>query len=173
MRALVVHESMFGNTAAVADAVGAGLATVEGIEVEVVAVRHAPTDVSGVGLVVVGGPTHAFGLSRASTRSDAATKGADAAAARGIGIREWVEGLGPAAGALVATFDTRVRRPRVPGSAARAAAKRLRRSGFELLAPATTFWVDGTPGPLVAGEEDRARAWGVELGAALKARRPS
>lgn len=173
MRVRVVHESMFGNTAAVADAIGGGLSTVDGIDVEVVAVRDAPTDVGGVDLVVVGGPTHAFGLSRASTRSDAATKGADDAAARGIGVREWIEGLAPAPGASVATFDTRVRRPRVPGSAARAAAKRLRRAGLEPLAPATTFWVDGTPGPLLAGEEDRARAWGAELGATLSSRRSS
>jgi hypothetical protein len=169
MRALVVHESMFGNTAAVARAIGAGLATDRSIEVRVVAVRHAPTHLRGVDLLVVGGPTHAFSMSRASTRADAATKGADEAAAAGIGLREWIELVDAVPGVVVAAFDTRVRRPRVPGSAARAARKHLRAHGFKAVEPPTTFWVDGTAGPLLDGEEGRARRWGADLAAALAA----
>jgi hypothetical protein len=162
MRALVVYESMFGNTEAVARAIADGLAT--WAEVTIHEIRSAPEAVDAdVDLLVVGGPTHAFGLSRDSTRQDAATKGGDAEAGAGIGLREWIEGLEPAPGVSVATFDTRIHRPRVPGSAARAARKRLRARGFPALDPPTTFWVDGTSGPLVDGEEDRARRWGAEL----------
>ena len=68
-----------------------------------------------------------------------------------------------------------MRRPRVPGSAARAARKHLRARGFKAVVPPTTFWVDGLTGPLHDGEEARARAWGAELGATVvaKAVRPT
>ena len=168
MRALVVHESMFGNTETVARAVADGLVEA-GAEVRVESVREAAADLGGVDLLVVGGPTHAFGMSRASTRADAVTKGATAEAAAGPGIREWIDDLDPATTA-VACFDTRVRRPRVPGSAARAARKRLRAKGLDAVGPATTFWVDGMDGPLVDGEAGRARRWGTELAAAVSER---
>lgn len=61
--ALVVFESMFGNTAEVARAVARGLddhAPTEVVEVGAASARLA----EDVDLVVVGGPTHAFGLSR-------------------------------------------------------------------------------------------------------------
>jgi hypothetical protein len=67
----------------------------------------------------------------------------------------------------VAAFDTRVSKPRLPGSAAAAAEKRLRRLGFRVAARSRSFYVDGTTGPLVAGEPDRARHWGEELALAL------
>ena len=171
MRALVVHESMFGNTEAVARAVADGLSSVPDVQVELVAVHEASTDLTGVDLLVVGGPTHAFSMSRASTRADALSKGAHEADAAGPGIREWIEELQPSPGHAVAAFDTRVRHPRVPGSAARAARKHLRARGFKAVDPPTTFWVDGMTGPLLEGEEARARDWGADLGAALVAGR--
>jgi flavodoxin len=171
MRALVVHESMFGNTETVARAVADGLSTVAGVEVDCGAVHSASTDLAGVDLLVVGGPTHAFSMSRASTRADAVTKGADDAVASGPGIREWIEELEPTPSTAVAAFDTRVRRPRVPGSAARAARKHLRSRGFKAVGPPTTFWVHGMTGPLDDGEEARARQWGADLGTAWVSQR--
>ena len=61
-KALVIHESMFGNTETIARAVAAGLATVPNFEVKVVDVQLAEADLAGVDLLVLGGPTHAFGL---------------------------------------------------------------------------------------------------------------
>lgn len=159
----MVYESMFGNTETVARAIADGLAT--RMEVDLVEVGVAPVEVrDDVALLVAGGPTHAFGLSRASTRRSAADQSREPLVSRGIGLREWLDALhrGEAA---VATFDTRVRHPRVPGSAAHAAERGLRKHGFRVVAPARTFWVGGTPGPLLAGEADRARAWGAELAA--------
>lgn len=109
MRALVVYESLFGNTEAVARAVAAGLASPHVSAVDVVEVHDAPASVpAGVDLVVVGGPTHAFGLTRAGTRADAMRRSRTAAPARAtIGLREWLDGLAPAADrlAVAATFD--------------------------------------------------------------------
>jgi hypothetical protein len=135
------------------------------MSVEVVEVSAAPVALGEVDLLVVGGPTHAFGMSRQTTRADAGRQGADQHAAAGIGLREWVERVaaGGAASPLLAAFDTKVKRPRLPGSAARAARNRLRRAGFRPAAPATNFYVEGTPGPLTGGEEERARAWGERL----------
>ena len=160
MKTLVVYESMFGNTEAVARAVADGLATRS--SVDVVEVGTAPASVDA-DLLVVGGPTHAFGLSRESTRKSAVEQGA--VVSRGIGIREWLDALPPGR-TDVATFDTRVRKPRVPGSAARAAERRLRRLGYHAVAPAETFWVGGTPGPLLEGEAERARRWGEDVATA-------
>ena len=109
---------MFGNTETVARAVADGLSTVADVEVECAAVHSASTDLAGVDLLVVGGPTHAFSMSRASTRADVVTKGADEAVASGPGIREWIEELEPTPSTAVAAFDTRRPAARVLGSAA-------------------------------------------------------
>ncbi len=170
MRALVIYESMYGNTQAIAEAIAAGLAEAD-VEVTTCEVSEAPTTLGDLDLVVAGGPTHALGMSRASTREDAAAKGHEPVISRVIGLREWIDALEPVqptARVAVATFDTRVRHPRVPGSAARAARKHLRQHGYRAVDPATTFWVDGMEGPLLDGEEDRARRWGADLAVGIR-----
>jgi hypothetical protein len=74
---------------------------------------------SQLDLLVVGGPTQAFGMSRPATRADAQAQSGLAAAGPTIGVREWVESLEPPERAVcAATFDTRILSPHVPGSAA-------------------------------------------------------
>ena len=166
-RALVVYESMFGNTEIVARQIAAGLS--ETVDVDVV--RAGPDVVVGedVALLVVGGPTHAFGLTRASTRDSAGQQGAPVDVARAPGLREWLEDL-PLTTCRVAAFDTRIHRPGVPGSAARAAERRLGKAGGRVTSPAMSFWVSGTHGPLAAGEADRALSWGRLLATRLPQR---
>ena len=76
MNALVVVESMWGNTRIVAEAVARGL----GGGAEVLDVQQAPSELpDDVGLLVVGGPTHAFSMSRdqdAARRSSRRVPGA-------------------------------------------------------------------------------------------------
>jgi len=170
MHALVVFESMFGNTQVIAQAVAEGL-WLEGMSVDIQEVGAAPTVIGdGVDLLVVGGPTHAFGLSRQSTRRSAAEQAEQGVVSAGIGLREWLGTVrGSSASVAAAAVDTRVKKPRLPGSAARAAEKRLRRLGFRILAPATSFYVAGTPGPLLDGEPQRARGWGEMLGSRVTA----
>ncbi|MFC5139888.1 flavodoxin family protein [Actinomycetospora rhizophila] len=164
-RALVIFESMYGNTEAVARAIADGLAARMPVDVvEVGAAPPVPGD--DVDLLVVGGPTHAFGMSRASTRRDAAEKAAGELVSRGDGVREWLAALPARPGLRAAAFDTRVARPRVPGSAARAIGRRFRRGGASVVDGPHSFYVDGTEGPLSPGELDRARAWGAALAAA-------
>jgi flavodoxin len=167
MKALVVYESMFGNTGAVARAVADGLRG--RMDVELVEAAAAPESPRGhVDLVVVGGPTHAFSMTRESTREDAVRQGATTDP-HAPGIREWIDHLagGPHA-ERVATFDTRVGKVRhLPGSAAKSAAKGLRKHGYDALSRPESFYVEDTEGPLVEGELDRARAWGEQLAAAV------
>jgi hypothetical protein len=168
MRTLVVYESMFGNTQAIAKAIADGLSG--GGPVELVEVGAAPTRLDDdIALLIVGGPTHAFGMSRPATRQDATKQAREQPVSSGIGLREWLAALRGAAGVAAATFDTRISRPRLPGSAARAAAKRLRRHGCRIVAPAASFYVDGTLGPLLDGELTRARRWGERLASAVLA----
>jgi hypothetical protein len=166
MRALVVYESMFGNTQAVADAVADGLGA--HVPADAVEVGAAPTVLGeDVALLVVGGPTHAFGMSRQATRRDAGEQADHGLVSAGIGLREWLTAVDRGSGRVAAAFDTRIQRPRLPGSAAVAAEKRLRRLGFRIIAPAKSFYVTGTKGPLVDGELERARRWGDQVGATV------
>jgi len=163
MRAAVVYESMFGNTATIATAVANGLRKA-GVEVKVIPVKLAGEDVLRThDLVVIGAPTHALGLSRPSTRADAVLQGAPAEV-EARGVREWLEDLTDSESVQIATFDTRARAMRhLPGSAARHVAHLLRRRGYDV-PPATSFYVSGTVGPLAHDEEARASDWAANLG---------
>jgi hypothetical protein len=158
VNALVVYESLYGNTRLIAEAVGEGLA--RELITDVVEVGVAPTDPSESDLLVVGGPTHQFGLSRKSSRQQGADDSDDPVISLDVGIREWIGSLPRVSGAPAATFDTSIRKPNLPGSAARGAAKRLKKIGYRILLSGEIFLVEGGKGPITDGELDRAQEWG-------------
>lgn len=161
MRVLVVFESIWGNTRTLAEAMARAL---EGTcTVSLVDSDTAPVRVEGYDLVIVGGPTHAFSMSRPSTRQAAAKRDAGAhPAARGI--REWLDELEPiTTDTPAAAFDTRVAAPRLPGSAAKAIRHELRSRGFQVSARPKSFHVHDYEGPLVEGEVERAQAWALGI----------
>jgi hypothetical protein len=165
MTALVVHESHWGNTRQVAQAIADGLADSDAGPVQVVDVAAAPSPLpDGVDLVVLGGPTHAFSMSRPATRRDAHDRGAEPGH-EGPGIREWLATLPTGdSSCAVATFDTRAEQVRrLPGSAARAAGRFVSRHRLGTMVATESFYVTDAPGPLVDGELERARAWGRAL----------
>jgi flavodoxin len=164
MKALIVYESMFGNTEKIARAVADGLG--DGYEVTVAGVATMPS-AADMDLLIVGAPTHAFGLSRPSTRQDAVRQGAAHPDATDVGMREYLDVSPMLTGLAAAAFDTRVNMPFLPGSAAHKAHRRLRRLGCRLLGPAESFRVIGTAGPPADGELDRARQWAARLAAQL------
>jgi len=163
MKALVVYESLFGNTEQVAQAIAKGLS--QHGDVRLVEVTEAPPEVTEpVDLIVLGGPTHAFSMTRESTRQDAFKQGASQGSTA-VGVREWLEkqhrGRHPE---LVATFDTKVDKVRhLPGSAARGAANAAHKLGYKSADKPMSFYVQGVSGPLLDGELGRAQAWGERL----------
>ena len=97
MKAVVIYESMYGNTHLVANAIGEGLR--DTAEVVVIPVSEAePSLFDDADLVVVGGPTHVHGVSRPGTRK-AAVAAADKPDidlvvepdAAGPGLRDWLD----------------------------------------------------------------------------------
>jgi hypothetical protein len=162
--ALVVFESMFGNTKTIAEAVAEGLSSQ--VPTDLLEVGAASDVLAGdVDLLVVGGPTHAFGMSRPRTREDANRQAGGHVVSERNGLREWLTSVERGTGNVAAAaFDTRIDKPRVPGSAARGAEKRLRKLGFRIAAPSESFYVTGVAGPLVDAETERAHRWGQKLG---------
>ncbi len=168
-RAQVVFESMFGNTERVARAVARGLLA-GNVPTLVTEVSQTPAEVpSSVELLVVGAPTHAFSLSRPSTRQDAVRQGASGDRAA-VGMREWLE-CAYHAGSFdlhVAVFDTRVSKVRrLPAAAGPKAARLAKKRHFELEGKPLAFLVDDVDGPLHDGEVERAEAWGRMLSAGV------
>ena len=168
MRALVIYESMFGNTREIARAVADGIAPT--LEADVIDAGDAPAEIGAdVALVVVGGPTHAHGMSTPASRADSARRAGDGLVSRGNGMREWLDAVRPVATPVaVAVFDTRIKGPSfLWGSAAKPAAKRLASLGFQMIVEPEDFIVGGPTGPqfdrLEPGEVERARAWGADL----------
>lgn len=176
MRALVVYESMFGNTKAIALAVAEGIR--QSGEVELFEVSEAPAVLpENIDLLVVGGPTHAHGMTSDKSRHTATERAGIRLVSRGPGIREWLDGLVPGRSHIrAAAFDTRIKGPElIWGSAAKSATKRLRALDLPVLPPSS--FVIGGPGgepfDRVAPDElQRATTWGASLAAAIDARRP-
>jgi hypothetical protein len=163
---------MYGNTHLIAECIGDGLVPLG--EVSVMPVAEAtPELVQSADLVVVGGPTHAHGMSKATSRASAVEMAADPDRdleldedAEGPGLRYWFGTLGPMT-ARAAAFDTRVKGPALlTGRASKGIAKRLRQAGCSLVAEPESFLVT-TDNHLVDQEEAHARRFGAALAAAL------
>ena len=174
MQALVVYESMYGNTHAVATGIAAGLSATH--EVTLVPVTRAtPELVAAADLIVAGGPTHMHGMSTASSRrmaAESARKPGSGLAmdpdADGPGLRAWLSRLG-ARDVPAASFDTRLSGvPVLTGRASRGISRLLASRGYRLLLAPESFLVskDNT---LIAGEIERACAWGALVGEAARA----
>lgn len=168
MTALVVYESMYGSTQAVAEAIGHGLAPAGPVRVVEVGVLAATpggrTLTTDIDILVVGAPTHTFGLSRPGTRQDAARDASASTVSTELGVREWLEAVKmPLGGVRYAAFDTKVLKSRLPGSAGRSADKKLSQMGARAVAEPRTFWVEGKSDGLMSGELENAKGWGAGL----------
>ena len=172
MRAMVVYESMFGNTRVIADAIAKGLEPV-GIVVVVPVPEAGHEMLADVDLLVVGGPTYFHGMSRTRTRKWAAATAQKPKNdlvldrdAQGPGVSDWLRSLGHGH-TKVAAFDTRFRGPAVlRGRASRVISRKLRRHGFEVVLKPESFFVT-LQNQLEPGEEARAQEWGKRLAASV------
>jgi flavodoxin I len=146
MRALVVYDSVYGNTEKIAEAIGGA------IEGEVKVLRPGevgPQELENISLLVVGAPTQG---GRATTA-----------------VRDFLDRISKAEinGLNAAAFDTRhiSRMTKLFGYAAGKIASSLKKKGAILIAEPEGFFVEGGKGPLKAGEPERAAAWGRGLSA--------
>jgi hypothetical protein len=161
MKAVVVYESLWGNTAAVARAVAEGI----GPETRVLSTAEArPDEVADADLLVAGAPVQGFSLP--SDKMRAGIK-ADQDPPPDLSIptmRSWLEHLPPGSGRSAA-FDTKIRWS--PGSAAAVIDHQLTKTGYVPVVKAEHFIVSGQTGPVRDGELERARRWGEELRRAI------
>ena len=147
MKALVVYDSVYGNTEKIARAIGAAIAA----DVRVLrAAEVSPSELGAIDLLVVGSPTHGG----KPTES----------------VQEFLSRISPGAlkNVRVTSFDTRVKVviARLFGYAAGRIAGGLKGKGGRLVAPPQGFIVKGNEGPLAEGELERATNWAKGIAAA-------
>ena len=169
MKIVVVYESMFGNTQLIAESIaqgvaGVGLVTLGSVD------QLTPDVVRDADLIIAGGPTHAHGMTRMSTRFPKVDNPKYQPSLPGEGVlRDWID-RAPAGSAECAAFDTRFDKPLwLTGSAAKKIAKKMAAKGYAVVA-IESFFVDATDGPIAQGERERATAWARELVGAASSR---
>ncbi|SDP38222.1 Flavodoxin domain-containing protein [Nakamurella panacisegetis] len=173
MHIVVVYESMFGNTRQVAEAIADSIRPVHSVWCQPVGSAD-PTIVSTADLLIIGAPTHAWSLSRPTTRQGAADQASEPDShkqlepdATGIGLREWLEREDPLP-SRAAVFDTRRNiSPLLSGRAGRAIKHLLHQHGVKVVAGPVSFLVDAD-NQLVPGELERAASWGREITAHIE-----
>jgi len=148
MKALVVYDSVYGNTEQIARAIGGAIG---GAITGDVKVLHAgevnPSELEGVDLFIIGAPTQAGRPSPA--------------------MLDFLNKISKSVinGISVAAFDTRIPAKWVGifGYAAGKIAKNLKSKGANLILTPEPFFVTGKEGPLKEGELERAAAWAQEV----------
>lgn len=165
MKAVVVYESLWGNTAVIARAIAEGI----GPEARAFSTAEASgAAVADVDLLVAGAPVIAFGLPSDKMRESIAANPAKAQAPPDLShpsMRSWLDALPEGYGRLAA-FETRIAFS--PGGATAEIVRGLKRAGYRPIAKGYRFIVKGAYGPLRNGELERARLWGAELAKAMK-----
>ena len=166
MRALVVYESLWGNTAAVARAIADGLGdgaqalTPDQVSEEMIA---------GADLLVAGAPVFGFSLPTDKMREAIERDEADAPKPPNLShpsLRSWLDSI-PPGHAHTAAFETRIWWS--PRGATGDIEKRFAAAGYQPIDKPHKFVVRGKYGPLRAGEVERAKAWGASLRQAIAA----
>ena len=151
MKALIVYDSVYGNTENIAKAIAEAI-TPSG-ETNVLRAGEAnPSDLEALDLLIVGSPTHA---------------GRPTAPVQDLLSKLTQQSL---KGIKVAAFDTRISKKIVGvfGYAAGRIANNLKKKGGVLIASPEGFFVTGGQGPLKEGELERATAWAKGLSESKK-----
>jgi flavodoxin len=141
MNALVIYDSLYGNTEKIAEAIACVLRQYGHARV-VPASTVTVLDFLGINVLALGGPTQKHGLSPA--------------------IEDLLDRMVPEklVGMPAVAYDTRVHITGwLSGSAAEKIARRIQRYGVKLVLPPESFFVEGREGPLEKGEVERAGTW--------------
>ncbi len=164
MKAIVVYESLWGNTAAIARAIAEGI----GPQAQALPTDQATSAViADADLIVAGAPILGFKLPDENMRANIGANPGKAPTPPDLShpsMRAWLETL-PKGHARSAAFETRIWWSL--GSAAGTIERSLAGAGYPSIAKVERFIVKGAYGPLREGELERARKWGAELAQAL------
>jgi flavorubredoxin len=145
VKALVVYDSLFGNTEKVAMALVAGLES-GGVDVDVVKVDAVRFDELGeVDLLCVGGPVHAWSVSKPVNE-----------------FFERLKSVGGLTGKKAFAFDTKMK-SRLAGSAGGKIEAKLKDLGLTIARHSESAIVKGREGPLEEGAEGTFKQIGAEL----------
>jgi len=144
MKALIVYDSMFGNTEKIAQSIHDSLA--ESVNVEILHMSKLNSkELNGLDLVIVGSPTHRC---KPSESVNVFLNNIPRGALKGISI---------------ASFDTRYHMSKwllwLAGSATKRIARKLKSKKGNLALEPESFIVTGREGPLEDGELERASLW--------------
>ena len=152
MKALIVYDSIYGNTRKIAQSIGGAITG----DVKVLRAGEVNlSELESISFLIVGSPTQGF----------RATKP----------IQAFIESISgdTLKGVNVAVFDTRIPANEVGkglrllmkmgGYAAPRIAQALNKKGGNLVAPAEGFFVKDKEGPLKEGELERAISWAKEM----------
>jgi hypothetical protein len=160
VKAIVVYESHWGNTAAIARAIADGI----GPEARALSTAEATGEaLSGADLIVAGAPLLGFSLPTEEMLKGMAGEGRKAPSPPDLShpsLRSWLDGM-PKGSGRAAAFETRIWWS--PGSAAKTILDKLEAAGYVPAGKSQRFVVKGRYGPLRDGELERAKAWGAEL----------
>jgi hypothetical protein len=162
VKAVVVYESLWGNTAAVARAIAEGI----GPDAAALSTSEAVgTAIEGADLIVAGAPLLGFNLPTEDMRATIAKGGnTPAPDLSHPSMRSWLESV-PAGAGQCCGFETRIWWS--PGSSAKKISESLRAKGYSSAGTDEKFIVTGKYGPLKDGELERARRWGERLADSL------
>ena len=154
--ALIIYDSVFGNTKLIAQAIADVLS--QEMNTHLVSVNDInPQNLEDIRLLIVGSPTRQFRASPA--------------------IMAWIKSLATVTlnGVKAAAFDTRIPEDQLKSNkalnffswliayAADSISKALAKKGARIITVPMGFYVSGTEGPLVEGEFDRAAEWAKSL----------
>lgn len=160
MKAIVIYDSVFGNTEKVAQEIGKALSPLDEVEIARVG-AVTPEQLKGIQLVIFGSPTRGFRPTPAVT---VFIKALPADALRGV----WVT-----------AFDTRISTQdahsailsfmvKIFGYADRPMVEGLKKKGGKLALSTEGFFVQKSEGPLKDGELERAGGWARRIDEACK-----
>ena len=145
-KALVVYDTVYGNTEKIARALAKGLED-GGVAAEIVRVDAAkPDELKGYDLFVVGGPVHAWNASKPMKAF--------------LERLESVEGL---SGKKAFAFDTKMSRSMLAGNAGGKIEGKLKSLGLTIVKAHASAVVKGREGPLEDGAEEKFKQLGAEL----------
>jgi flavodoxin len=151
-RAIVIYDTKFGNTEKIARALARGMEK-QGIKVDCVKADEVDIDkLVEYDFLVIGGPTHGFGVSRP--------------------MKAFLEKLRSVdlEGKKAFAFDTKIKASWLAGSAGKGIEKTLERLGMSIVKPHSSAIVKATKGPLKEGMEEMFEQIGGEIAESIQSK---